>query len=121
MLKASDVTVVSAGQEIPNLGKRRAVATSKIAITFDNDANLKACVSALQVSDVALALKGDSMYVWELVTVTGNTIMFGVSWYDKEYFDAKRDAFTSKEHSRIFEQFGATADDFFVQHFVSIG
>lgn len=120
MLKASDVIVVSAGQEIPNLGKRRAVATSKVAISFNDESNLKACVAALQASDVALALKGDSMYVWELVTVTGNTVMFGVSWYDKSYFDSKRDAFTSKEHSKLFMKFGASADDFFVQHFVSL-
>lgn len=120
MLKASDIEVVSAGQEISNLGKRRPVAISKVAITFDAVANLKSCVSAIQASDVALALKADSMYTWTLVTVVGNTVFFGVAWYDKPFFDAKRDVFTNNQHSKLFETFGTKASDFQVQHFLSI-
>ncbi len=119
-IKPSDITIVSAGEEFSRRGDKKLVAISRVSITFDNKEDLDACIKALQESDEQLAKLDRPRYDWQLVYVYEYTISFGVAWYDKKFFEEKKDAFKDPNHSVIFGKFGKVPSDFEVQHFVAI-
>jgi hypothetical protein len=120
VINASDVIVVSPGQALENPLGRKPVAITKVSIQIPDPDNLKKCVAMLQASDIALSLKPDSAYVWEMVTVVNDTVHFGVAWYDEQFFLEKKQVYTDVNHFRMFEQFGVTPADFNVQHFAHV-
>lgn len=96
------------------------VATTRVRVRIPDEKDRNTCIEAIRSSDVALALKANSDYEWNVAVVNDDTIQFGVSWYSVPFFKEKKNAFTSKEHFRIFSDFNATADDFEVIHYVAL-
>ncbi|EON69801.1 hypothetical protein W97_09064 [Coniosporium apollinis CBS 100218] len=48
----------------------------------------------------------------------GMAISFGVNWYDRNFFERRRDAFTEPKHAAYYRRFGAVPEDFDIKHFV---
>ncbi|HPE56187.1 MAG TPA: hypothetical protein PK904_07305 [Bacteroidales bacterium] len=113
-------TVVLPGE---NDGRKEAhgkklVAESKVEIQLDSTANLLKCIQALEESDRRLReLRTGGPYDWQLVKIKDLTVKFGVSWYDLEFFNAKKDVWSQTEHSSMFQQFGVPIEKVSVQHF----
>ncbi len=61
---------------------------------------------------------GRRFYDWQRAHQEGLTIHFGVAWYDRAFFEERKDAFKSQTHSAIFSQFNASADQFTVAHHI---
>jgi hypothetical protein len=94
------------------------IARTKCEITFDNGEDLQKCVDALRASDEELKRRPESLRAWEW-TITyreSMTIHFGVNWYDRDFFERRKDAFRSDRHVEMFKAFGATPDRFKVDH-----
>jgi hypothetical protein len=94
------------------------IARTKCEITFDNEEELQKCVDALRASDEELRKRPESLRAWEW-TITyreGMTIHFGVNWYNRDFFEQRKDALRSDRHVEMFKAFGATPDGFKVVH-----
>ncbi len=107
----------------PRDGNPRAekpVAETECEITFADEESLQKCVAALRESDEELKKRPDAMKLWEWDKTyrLGMKIIFGVIWYDKDFFDSRRDAYRSSSHVGYYKKFGASPDDFKVTHFV---
>lgn len=102
---------------------RKLVAESKIEIQLSNISNVLKCIQVLEESDRRLSesagTDGDGNgYDWQLVAIKGLKVRFGVSWYDIELFNSKKDIWSKSDHSSMFKHFGASVEDFKVEHFV---
>jgi hypothetical protein len=106
------------GTEGANDIPRSCYARTKVKITFNNERDLRQCVRLLRWSDQRLLGRPDQriLWDWERIFKEGITISFGVNWYNKEFFDARKDAIRDQEHQDYFSIFGASANDFEVTH-----
>lgn len=107
------------GTEGPAAG-RKPYAQTKARITFSNERDLRQCVRLLRWSDERLRLRPEQLVLWEWSSSfrEGMTISFGVNWYDKEFFETRKDVFKNPEHRGYYAMFGASADDFELEHVV---
>lgn len=96
----------------------RMVARTTCEIEFDNEDDLLACIEALRESDAALKLRPESLKAWEWERTfrEGMTIVFGVRWYDRAFFEQRKDAFKNDSHRSYYKRFGATPERFKVTH-----
>jgi hypothetical protein len=106
---------------VPEAGPRGAdelVARTRCEIVFDNENDLQSCVDALRESDEELKRRPDSLklWSWEITYREGMTIHFGVNWYDRAFFEQRKEAFRTDRHAAIFKKFNATPDRFKVVH-----
>lgn len=99
-------------------GDKKMVAQTQCEITFDDESNLQKCIKALIESDVALRERPDAavLWNWQESYRQGMTISFGVAWYDKTFFESRKDAYTNANHAEYFKRFGATPKNFKVSH-----
>lgn len=97
------------------------VAVTRCSITFNNTENLKKCVEALRISDEALKARPEErkMWEWNMTVRDGMTIRFGVTWYDYEFFKARKNAFLDNKHAAQYSRFNALPKDIKAQHFVA--
>jgi hypothetical protein len=93
-------------------------ARSSVKIAFENEASLRECVRLLRWSDERLRARPDQLMLWEWTSTIrhGMTIKFGVHWYNREFFELRKDAFREPSHAAYYQLFGATADDFAISH-----
>lgn len=90
---------------------------------------LAATVKALKESDEKLRLRPEELMLWEwgvtwvqpdpTSTVGAGTVVLGVSWYDKEFYEDRSCAYLSVMHRRIYAQLGLSADQVQVRHFLA--
>jgi len=94
------------------------VARTTCEIEFDNEDDLLACIDALRESDAALKLRPGSLKMWEWNRTfrEGDTIIFGVLWYDLAFFESRKDAFKDDSHRSYYKRFHASPDRFKVTH-----
>lgn len=99
-------------------GGRKPIARTTCEITFSSEENLLRCVRALKESDEVLQKRPDEMKLWEWNKTyrEGMKIVFGVAWYDKAFFESRKDAFKDSTHIERYREFGATVNDFVVEH-----
>lgn len=98
------------------------VAESVCEIYFedaDND-NLQKCISEIRKSGARNALKADGTYDWQSTyiedTEKGQKVIFGVAWYDKDFFEDKKDVYLNPLHVKQFAKFGKTPTKVDVSH-----
>lgn len=93
-------------------------ANTSVKITFSNERDLRQCVRLLRWSDERLRARPDQRILWNWSTSfrLGMTISFGVRWHDKDFFEARKDVFRNTEHSGYYAMFGASADQFEIEH-----
>jgi hypothetical protein len=108
--------VVLPGEEDGRRGNKRLVAVTKVHIRLSNRRNLQKCIKHLEESDRRLRLLQTNPWDWQRVEVKDNEVRFGVAWYDRSFFEAKKFAWSDENHTGLYSQFGATKDDFTVEH-----
>lgn len=97
---------------------RKPYAVTKIEIKFDQERDLRNCVRLLRWSDDRLRARPDQLVLWdwERSYREGDAIFFGVTWYDKSFFERRKDAFKEPGHAAYYSMFGATPDSFKMTH-----
>ncbi|KAJ5819488.1 hypothetical protein N7474_005079 [Penicillium riverlandense] len=108
------------GSENPQHKCQIPYARTKAWITFDKEEALRECVRLLRWSDErlrSLVAEGPK-WAWEKTFREGMTISFGVNWYDRNFFEQRRDAFTEPKHAAYYRRFGADPEDFHITHLV---
>ncbi len=114
--------LVLLGDEDPaRRGDRQLVARSECEYRIPDETGLERCLAALRASDAQLAGRADRCYDWQRTWVERTPggaikVVFGVSWYDEAFFQAKRDAFLGDLHQRLYAAFGIGQDDIEVTH-----
>jgi hypothetical protein len=101
---------------------RLIVARSVVRITFSSDEDLEKCVAALKASDEEMRQRPAAAvsYKWDRTVVKDRTVHFGVVWYDRDFFAARKEAFKTPQHTGIFAKFGAKPESFSVEHYVRL-
>ena len=94
------------------------VARTTCEIEFEDESDLLACIEALRESDAALKARPDSLkfWEWERSYREGMKIVFGVRWYDRAFFEARKNAFKNDSHRSYYKRFHASPDQFKVTH-----
>jgi hypothetical protein len=97
---------------------RKPYAITKIEIEFNNETDLRNCVRMLRWSDERLRARPEQMILWDWQQSfrEGMKIHFGVAWYDREFFDRRKDAFKEPTHIGYYTMFGATPERFKMHH-----
>jgi len=69
-------------------------------------------------SDDRLRARPEQMILWDWQRSfrEGMSIYFGVAWYDKEFFERRKDVFEEPSHVAYYSMFGATPDRFKMEH-----
>jgi len=112
-------SLVIEGEERGRRGNKIPVMFSHIWIQFDNEGDLQACIKTLRESDEHLKARPENMKMWDWQSTVrvGMTIEFGVAWYDRGFFHAKKDVYTDGMHLRQYMRFGKTPADLRVVHY----
>lgn len=100
---------------------RRPYAQTEVVIHFDDESKLRTCVRMLRWSDERLRLQHlDKLLDWEWNKTfrEGMTIFFGVNWYDRAFFEQRKDAFKEPTHASYYAVFGATPESLEMKHIV---
>ncbi|HEX7859112.1 MAG TPA: hypothetical protein VF773_02165 [Verrucomicrobiae bacterium] len=106
--------------EHPDNARRKPYAVTKVSIKFDDERSLRKCVRLLRWSDERLRARPDQLVMWEwnITHREGMSIYFGVAWYDREFFEKRKNAFMEPSHTGYFSMFGAKAEDFKMEHVI---
>lgn len=110
--------MILAGTESSEGRSRKPYAITNVEIKFDDEDQLRTCVRLLRWSDDRLRARPDQLLRWEWQRTFREqmTIYFGVAWYDKEFFERRKDAFSEPQHAQYYAYFGAKAKDFKIRH-----
>lgn len=100
------------GASDKTFGKRQPYATTKVRIEFERESDLRKCVRLLRWSDERLLAMGSTIaWAWAMTVREGMTIKFAVNWYDKDFFERRKDAFRDSNHLSYFRMFGKGTND----------
>lgn len=100
------------GASDKKFGKRKPHATTSVKIEFEKESDLRRCVRLLRWSDDRLLSMGSSIaWAWAATVREGMTIKFSVNWYEKEFFEERKDAFRDSNHLSYFKMFGKGISD----------
>jgi hypothetical protein len=110
--------MILAGTEMEGSRRQKPYAITKVEIAFDNEDSLRTCVRLLRWSDDRLRARPDQLILWEWQSSfrEGMTIHFGVAWYDREFFEKRKNAFMEPQHANYYAYFGAKPEDFKMEH-----
>lgn len=108
-------TVVSLGGSIQErINDRKAVAESKVSIRVSSTESLERCLQQLELSDRRLAAGPvkPGPYDWQIVLSEtfedGNSVVhFGMTLYDIDFFNKKKEIFTDPNHTKMFDSMGS--------------
>ncbi len=93
-------------------GDKKPYARTSVKIDFENEDDLRRCVRLLRWSDERLATIGPGIaWTWDLTTREGMTIKFAVNWYEKDFFEQRKDSFKDDNHISYFKMFGKDTSD----------
>jgi hypothetical protein len=108
------------GTENPQRLGQIPYAHTRVRITFKSEEALRECVRLLRWSDERLRALPEQLMLWswDRSFREGMAISFGVNWYDRNFFERRRDAFTEPKHAAYYRRFGAVPEDFDIKHFV---
>ncbi len=106
------------GEEIRRGKHLQRHAITSAEIKFSNEDNLQKFFEIIKESDDKLSKIPDSevMYEWQMISRKGLTVRFGVAWLDKDFYSARKDAYMSNLHSKVFKQFNISAKDIRIEH-----
>ena len=113
--------MILAGTEMEGNRRRKPYAVTKVEISFDNEEALRTCVRLLRWSDDRLRARPDQLILWEWASSFREkmTIYFGVAWYDREFYEKRKNAFMEPQHANYYAYFGAKPEDFKMKHEIS--
>lgn len=94
------------------------VAVSKCALLLKSTNFIEPCERAFIEFEEILRERPDEeiKYEWENVYRRDLRVTFDVNWYDREFFEDRKNAYRVGPHAFAFQRFGAVADDFVLRH-----
>lgn len=109
---------------------KKVVAFSDCRYVCPNKATVEACIEHLKQSDARLRERPDEMMLWDWDNTylewadpddpsMGGTIILGVAWYDREFFDDRSGAWFGALHRRIYEKIGVPMENISVEHWLA--
>ena len=114
--------VVSPGcEERRKRNGKSVVALSEVEIRLDSEDNRDTCLRHLDESDRRFSQIVSNPWDWQSVRTHGLTVRFAVEWYERDFFDARREAFQDHNHVAMYSDFGAALADITVEHFLVDG
>ncbi|MEU0257573.1 hypothetical protein ABZ299_35105 [Streptomyces sp. NPDC006184] len=94
------------------------------------EATARRCIQALKESDERLRSRPEELMLWDWQATCfeaeegnengGGTVLLGVAWYDRAFFDDRRDAWFGVMHQRIYKDLGIPMDDLTVEHWAML-
>ena len=96
------------------------VAVSRVEIRLQTEEDKEKCLREIEESDRRLRLLQSKPWDWQRVATKGNTVRFGVAWYDRSFFERRKGAWSGEQHASLYKHFGASVDDFTVTHQVFV-
>lgn len=110
--------MILSGTESEESRQRKPYAVTKVEISFNDEESLRTCVRMLRWSDDRLRARPNQLILWDWARSFREdmTIYFGVTWYDKEFFEQRKDAFMEPGHASYYGYFGAKPEDFRMEH-----
>jgi hypothetical protein len=105
-------------KEMEQRGGKRLVAETMCRIRFQREEDIAACIELLRASDEALKARPEELkrWSWESTFREGMDIVFGVAWYDLEFFMRRKDAFKDVNHAAQYARFNVKVEDLEVEH-----
>jgi hypothetical protein len=93
-------------------------AQTYVDIDFDFEEDLLECVKLLRWSDERLRARPEQLILWswEASFRDHMRVSFAVSWYDRDFYERRKDAFKEPAHRRFYAMFGATPERFQLRH-----
>lgn len=111
-------------------GDKHAVARSECSYYCPDEATARRCISALEESDKRLRERPEELMLWDWQATYfeaeqdnpngGGTVILGVAWYDREFFDDRRDAWFGRMHQRIYQDLGIPLENITVEHWTRL-
>lgn len=96
------------------------VKLSAVSFMVPTAKDFDACIETLR--QFAVVLRGreanDVRYGWDKVFVNRKRrlVTFKILWYDRAFFEARKQAYKSKMHSDVLRRFNVSVDDLNVTH-----
>jgi hypothetical protein len=123
------LALVGEDRDVARRGEKRLIAVSRCRFDCDDDERLDRCVAAIRRSDEHLRNRPEEMMLWDwqstYVEVNPDDgtscVLLGVAWYDKGFYDAKRDAYMDGLHARLYDAIGIQLDSITVSHWLYAG
>jgi len=94
------------------------VAISRCSVEVADHEAAERCVTALIQFERYLRKRPDdaTFYEWANIRRRGNRFDFDIYWYDRRFFEERKEAYKVGAHALAFQRFGTTPSDFSVQH-----
>lgn len=112
-------------------GDKKVIAQSFCEYYCPDYATLVRCIKAIKDSDDRLLQRPEEQMKWDWDTTwvsfhndadresAGGTIYLGVAWYDREFFDDRKDAGFGAMHRSIYKNIGVPLEEVRVAHFLA--
>jgi hypothetical protein len=86
--------------------------------SFSNTEELQACIRTLPEFINELQANSTKMnkWLWESVWRRGNDIIFNINWYEKDFFDERKNVFKNTNHIGYFRRLGINPEQLYVKH-----
>lgn len=107
-------------------GSKTVVARSECRFSFDDDAALERCIEQLRLSDEHLRNRPQELMLWDwgatklerlaYSDAPGGVVVLGVAWYDLDFFNAHKDAYTNPSHLAKYLEIGIKPGSVQVSH-----
>jgi hypothetical protein len=111
-------------------GDKKPLARSECTYYCPDEDTARRCIAALEESDKRLRERPEELMLWDWQATYfeaekgnrhgGGTVILGVAWYDRAFFDERRDAWFGTMHQRIYQQLGIPLENITVEHWLRL-
>lgn len=107
-------------------GDKKPIVRSECTYYCPDEATVRRCIESLDESDKRLRERPDELMLWDWQSTYfeaeegnengGGTVILGVAWYDRAFFDERRDAWFGTMHQKIYQKLGIPLENIEVSH-----
>jgi hypothetical protein len=95
-------------------------ARSHVSFEIPDDIDFERCLNDLRLFSAVLRTRKDEdvHYGWDNIYFSkiSRTVVFDIIWYDKDFYEKRKNAYKSKLHERVLERFSLKPTDIRVEH-----
>jgi hypothetical protein len=121
--------LIGEDEDAERRGDKQLAAWSHCTYYCRDAKTVEACVEAIRDSDERLRSRPEEMMLWDWQSTYfqadpdseegGGTIILGVAWYDRSFYNERRDAGLGYMHKRIYERIGLLPYDIKIEHYLA--